>query len=173
MLAVAPCITGPNDAVASTRTRTVYRRGPNRPSVHELCVLAILPVNGLRVAGVHEAGIDLVEWKRKQMELVECAGQRVMWAACRLRLRHCRGGCRSLWILDRWAGPEAISAGECFCEAVQPRGVDSSEAVQPVDSSEINESLSNGHQTWGDGRTARLQDYALVNYFNVGTRIDS
>jgi hypothetical protein len=75
--------------------------------------------------------------------------------------------------MERWAGPEAISAGECFCEAVQPRGVDSSEAVQPVDSSEINESLSNGHQTWGDGRTARLQDYPLVNYFNVGTRIDS
>jgi hypothetical protein len=125
------------------------------------------------MVGVHEAGIDLVEWKRKQMELVECAGQRIMWAACRLRLRHCRSRCRSLWILDRWAGPEAISAGECFCEAVQPRGVDSSEAVQPVDSSEINESLSNGHQTWGDGRTARLQDYALVNYFNVGTRIDS
>jgi hypothetical protein len=91
----------------------------------------------------------------------------------RQRFRHCRGRRGNLWILDRWAGPEAISAGECFCEAVQPRGVDSSEVVQPVDSSEINESLPNGHQTWGDGRTARLQDYALVNYFNVGTRIDS
>jgi hypothetical protein len=91
----------------------------------------------------------------------------------RQRFRHFRGRRGNLWILGHWTGAEAVSAGECFCEAVQPRGVDSSEVVNPVDSSEINESLPNGHQTWGDGRTARLQNYALVNYFNVGTRIDS
>ena len=52
-------------------------------------------------------------------------------------------------------------------------GVDFGEDRIAVDSSEINESLPNGHQAWGNGRSARLQDHALVNHFNVGTRIDS
>jgi hypothetical protein len=150
-----------------------HRRG--RPSAHEAVHFGRFA--GERTAGrpkvaVQEAVIGLVERNREQVEPADRAEQRVMWTACVRAFAIAGSRPRNPQVIGRWAGPEAILAGERFIEAGQLRGVDSSEGVKPVDSSEINESLPNGHQTWGDGWTARLQDYALVNYFNVGSRID-
>jgi hypothetical protein len=67
------------------------------------------------------------------------------------------GRSKTISILGRWAGETCShlrGAGSAPAETV--RRVDSGELRGPVDSSEINESLSNGHQARGDRRPAWL-----------------